>query len=240
MKTAISIDSIYKSIWNTEILHGISLTVKKWEIFGFIGPNGAWKTTTLKSILGIIEVDSGSIEILWKHPTDIAVKRQIGFMPENTYLYKFLTAEEFLIQSLQFYDEDSSNYHTKVQKVLDRVGLNNARTKKLSTFSKWMLQRIGIAQAIIHNPDIIFLDEPMSGLDPLGRNLVKTLLLELQDEGKTIFLNSHILPDVEAICDSFAIIANGKILKEWSIENIDTSLEEIFLEVISGENVQLQ
>ena len=190
-------------------MKNISFSVEKGDVFGFIGPNGAGKTTTLKTILGIIEPTSGEVKIFGENPQNISVKKRIGFMPENTYLYKYLTGDEFLDYAAGFYER--KNW------VLEKVGLDSARSRRLSTYSKGMLQRIGIAQAILHDPELIFLDEPMSGLDPIGRKMIKDLLLELKKSGKAIFLNSHILPDVEAVCDKYAIIAGGKILKQGAM-----------------------
>lgn len=160
-------------------------------------------------------------------------------MPENTYLYKFLTGDEFLDFSASFYDIDKKILEKRKTEILQKVGLEHARGRRLSTYSKGMLQRIGIAQAILHDPEIIFLDEPMSGLDPIGRKMIKDLLLELKSKGKTIFLNSHILSDVEAICDKFAIIFSGKIIAEDEIKNLDEPLEDIFIKKISEKNEKI-
>ena len=180
MKSVISLQHLSKKIGKSEILHDISLALKSGEVFGFLGPNGAGKTTTMKAILGIIEPTSGSIEILGKSPRDTSVQKKIGFMPENTYLYKYLTGDEFLDFNGNFYALSKSKLEERKTWALEKVGLLEARHKRLNTYSKGMLQRIGLAQAILHDPDIIFLDEPMSGLDPIGRKLVKDLMLELK------------------------------------------------------------
>jgi ABC-2 type transport system ATP-binding protein len=206
MQTVISLNNISKIIGKSEILSDISLSLDSGEVFGFLGPNGAGKTTTMKAILGIIAPTSGSIEILGLSPRDISVQRKIGFMPENTYLYKYLTGDEFLDFNGRFYAMSPKKLKERKDWVLEKVGLLSARNKRLNTYSKGMLQRIGLAQAILHDPDIIFLDEPMSGLDPLGRKMVKDLMVELKQNKKTIFFNTHILSDVESICDSFGII----------------------------------
>lgn len=236
----ISLHNITKTIAKTEILHGVSFEVKKGEVFGFIGPNGAGKTTTLKTILGIIEPTSGSIEIFGKSPKDKEVQKRVGFMPENTYLYKYLTGDEFLDFSASFYKLDKNTLSERKNWILAKVGLEKARNKKLSTYSKGMLQRIGIAQAILHDPELIFLDEPMSGLDPIGRKLIKDLLIELKNDGKTLFLNSHILPDVEVICDRFAIIAGGHILATDEMKNLTMPLEDFFMQKISENNKEME
>lgn len=234
MKTIIKLQNIKKSISGTEILHGISFEVKKGEVFGFIGPNGAGKTTTLKTILGIIEATDGEIKIFGKSPREREVQRKIGFMPENTYLYKYLTGDEFLDFSAGFYNLEKDFLEKRKNWILEKVGLSHARDRRLSTYSKGMLQRIGIAQAILHDPELIFLDEPMSGLDPIGRKMIKDLLLELKNAGKTIFLNSHILSDVEVICDRFAIIFGGNIIATDRIKNLKEPLEDFFMKKISG------
>lgn len=161
-------------------------------------------------------------------------------MPENTYLYKYLTGDEFLDFNAAFYELSGQNLQKRKDAVLEKVGLAHARDKRLSTYSKGMLQRIGLAQAILHDPEIIFLDEPMSGLDPIGRKMVKDLILELKHEKKTIFFNTHILSDVEAICDSFAIIAKGKIIAHMNISELKEPLEDFFMERLvehHGENL---
>lgn len=232
-ESVIKLKNIKKSISGTEILHGISFEVKKGEVFGFIGPNGAGKTTTLKTILGIIEATDGEIKIFGKNPREREVQKKIGFMPENTYLYKYLTGDEFLDFSAGFYDLEKDFLENRKNWILEKVGLSHARDRRLSTYSKGMLQRIGIAQAILHDPELIFLDEPMSGLDPIGRKMIKDLLLELKNAGKTIFLNSHILSDVELICDRFAIIFGGNIIATDTIKNLEKPLEDYFMEKIS-------
>lgn len=206
MKSVISLKNLSKTIGKSEILSDISLSLQSGEVFGFLGPNGAGKTTTMKAILGIIEPTSGQVRIFGKLPTDTTVQMRIGFMPENTYLYKYLTGDEFLDFNGRFYNLSREKLEERKTWALEKVGLVQARNKRLNAYSKGMLQRIGLAQAILHDPDIIFLDEPMSGLDPVGRKMVKDLLLELKATGKTIFFNTHILSDVESICDSFAII----------------------------------
>ena len=161
-------------------------------------------------------------------------------MPENTYLYKYLTGDEFLDYAAGFYDISKKRIAERKNWVLKKVGLEEARSRRLSTYSKGMLQRIGIAQAILHDPELIFLDEPMSGLDPIGRKMIKDLLLELKKSGKAIFLNSHILPDVEAVCDKYAIIVSGKILKQGMMKELSESLENIFMQTLEGEKIDVQ
>ncbi len=233
MKSVISLQHLSKTIGKSNILSDISLTLKSGEVFGFLGPNGAGKTTTMKAILGIIDATSGTVEILGKSPRDTSVQQKIGFMPENTYLYKYLTGDEFLEFNGWFYPLTREKLAKRKTWALEKVWLTEARAKRLNTYSKWMLQRIGLAQAILHDPDIIFLDEPMSGLDPIGRKLVKDLMLELKAAWKTIFFNTHILSDVETICDSFGIICEGRLVANMLISDLDMPLEDFFMQKIA-------
>lgn len=169
---------------------------------------------------------------------DIAVRKRIGFMPENTYLYKYLTGDEFLDFNGKFYGMENAELEKRKTIVLEKVGLQHARKKRLNTYSKGMLQRIGLAQAILHDPELIFLDEPMSGLDPVGRKMIKDLLLELKSEGKTIFFNTHILSDVEAICDSFGIIVEGSLVASMKISELTESLEDFFMKRVEEVGVK--
>lgn len=235
MTQIIKLKNVSKTIGTKEILHNISFSIARGEVFGFIGPNGAGKTTTLKTILGILTPTEGEVKIFGRTPTDRDVQKRIGFMPENTYLYKYLTGDEFLNFCGGFYRMNSGLLQKRKEDLLERVGLTEFQHARLSTYSKGMLQRIGIAQALLHDPDIIFLDEPMSGLDPLGRKMIKDLLFSLKQEKKTVFFNSHILSDVEVICDRFAIITRGKIVAEESIHSLSGTLEDFFLEKVNEE-----
>lgn len=163
-------------------------------------------------------------------------------MPENTYLYKYLTGDEFLDFNAAFYHIPKETLEKRKDEVLEKVWLTHARGKRLNTYSKGMLQRIGLAQAILHDPELIFLDEPMSGLDPVGRKMIKNLLLELKSQGKTLFFNTHILSDVEAICDSFGIIVSGKLVAHMPIWELKGSLEDFFMEKIHeyGGNLRVE
>ena len=226
----IVIQSLSKTIGKSELLSDINLSIYEWEVFGFLGPNWAGKTTTMKAILGILAPTQWGVLLFGKSPTDISVQKRIGFMPENTYLYKYLTADEFLEFNGKFYNLEGDFLEKRKTEVLEKVGLTWARHKRLNTYSKGMLQRIGLAQAILHDPEVIFLDEPMSGLDPIGRKMVKDLMLELKTQWKTLFFNTHILSDVEAICDSFSIIARGKIVEHMKVSELKEPLEELFIE----------
>jgi ABC-2 type transport system ATP-binding protein len=230
MKPIFSISHVSKTIGKAKLLSDITLTLQKGEVFGFLGPNGAGKTTTMKAILGIIEPDTGTVEVFWGSMNDLNIRKRIWFMPENTYLYKHLTGEEFLDFNGRFYTMTTEELKKRKDYVLEKVGLSHARNKRLNTYSKGMLQRIGLAQAILHDPELIFLDEPMSGLDPIGRKMIKDLMLELKKSGKTLFFNTHILSDVEAICDSFAIIHEGKLIASMNIDKLSMPLEDFFMQ----------
>jgi ABC-2 type transport system ATP-binding protein len=192
-------------------LHPLNLTVKEGEIFGFLGPNGAGKTTTLKILMGLVFPTSGSARILGMELDDPRMKAQIGFLPEQPYFYDYLTARELLRYYGQLSGMSEKQLAANVEPLLQRVGLKDAAHVQLRKFSKGMLQRVGIAQAILHDPKVVFLDEPMSGLDPMGRREVRTLIEQLKAEGKTVFFSTHILADAEALCDRVAIIHLGQL-----------------------------
>jgi len=201
-----------------KILRGVSFGVRRGEIFGVIGPNGAGKTTTLKVLMGLMRPDHGSATILGHDCSEIAFRKEIGFLPEQPYFYEFLTGREILCFYAKLASYPKRKRVERVETLLAWVGLSHAGDVRLRTYSKGMLQRIGIAQALIHDPSVIFLDEPMTGLDPLGRKEVRDLILRLQEEGKTVLINSHILSDVEMICDRVAIIVDGKVRYEGPVD----------------------
>ncbi len=192
-------------------LKPLHLAVEAGEIFGFLGPNGAGKTTTLKMLVGLAFPSGGTARILGMELDDPKMKAQIGFLPEQPYFYDYLTASELLKYYGQLSGVDAKQLSSKVDEVLARVGLKDAANVQLRKFSKGMLQRAGIAQAILHDPKVVFLDEPMSGLDPMGRREVRSLIEELKAEGKTVFFSTHILSDAEALCDRVAIIHLGEL-----------------------------
>ena len=192
-------------------LKDLSLEVSEGEIFGYLGPNGAGKTTTLKILMGLIFPTSGSAKILGAPISDPVVQRAIGFLPEQPYFYDYLTACELLHYFAALSAVPAGDRDARAKKVLDRVGLTQSGGVQLRKFSKGMLQRVGIAQAIIHDPKIIFLDEPMSGLDPVGRREVRDLMQELNEEGKTVFFSTHILSDAESLCDRVAVVNRGEL-----------------------------
>lgn len=205
-----------------ESLKGCTLTVYEGETFGLLGPNGAGKTTLLKILLGIVRASSGRAVLLGKPIGDRAVKQRIGYLPENPYLYDFLTAWEFLQFTAGLFQIPPATQKQRIPQLIDTVGIDRktAKKKQLRQYSKGMLQRIGMAQALINDPDVVFLDEPMSGLDPIGRYQIRQIILALKEQGKTIFFNSHVLGDVEQICDRVAILAQGDIICSGSLDEL--------------------
>ena len=201
------------------VLHGVTFKVHEGEIFGFVGPNGAGKTTTLKILMGLIRATEGRASILGRDVCESEFRHQVGFLPENPYFYPFLTAREILHFYARLCAVPSSLRKTRVDELLETVNLADAADARLRTYSKGMLQRVGVAQALIQDPQIIFLDEPMSGLDPIGRKEIRDVILSLRASGKTVFMNTHILTDVEMICDRVAIIVNGAIRYQGRIED---------------------
>ncbi|MCH2188213.1 ABC transporter ATP-binding protein [Candidatus Gracilibacteria bacterium] len=231
----LKVNNIHKHLSGKHILKGVSFEVQQGEMYGFLGPNGAGKTTTMKSILGFITPEEGDVELFGKSGISIETKKRIGFMPENTYLYKHLTGEEFLRFHAGFFGMTGEQATKKVDALLEKVGLSEAKKKYLKEYSKGMLQRVGLAQAMINDPELLFLDEPMSGLDPIGRKMVKDLLVELNKKGTTIFFNTHILADVESICDKISIIHQGKIIvQNKKLTDISGSLEDFFIEHVQS------
>lgn len=203
-------------------LKGCSLTVFQGETFGLLGPNGAGKTTLLKTLLGIVRSSDGQGALLGKPLGDRSVKQRVGYLPENPYFYDYLTGWEFLEYAAGLFRIPHAVQKQRIPELLELVGLaqSAARKKQLRQYSKGMLQRIGMAQALINDPELVFLDEPMSGLDPMGRYQIREIILSLRDQGKTIFFNSHVLSDVEIICDRIAILAQGELICQGSIQEL--------------------
>ena len=192
-------------------LDRLSIDVAPGDVFGFLGPNGAGKTTTLKLLMQLVFPTTGEAEILGRPLGDIAVRRRIGYLPENPNFYDHLTAEELLEYYGRLFGMPAADRRQRITALLDRLGIGAERRLPLRKYSKGMLQRVGIAQALLNDPEVLFLDEPMSGLDPLGRRDVRALMLELRDKGRTIFFSSHILSDAEALCSQVAIVAKGRL-----------------------------
>src|SRR5215813_559216 len=206
-------------------LRPLHLAVQEGEIFGFLGPNGAGKTTTLKMLMGLVFPTGGAARILGMEIDDPRVKAQIGFLPEQPYFYDYLTARELLQYYAHLSGVPNSEIDQRIGTMLERVGLAASANTQLRKFSKGMLQRVGIAQAILHDPKVVFLDEPMSGLDPMGRREVRDLIEGLKKEGKTVFFSTHILSDAEALCDRVAIIHLGELRGVGVVADLTSSMQ---------------
>jgi len=220
-------------------LDNLSLQIHKGEIFGFLGPNGAGKSTTLKILMHLLHPTSGTARILGKPVDSVSMHQTIGYLPENPYFYDYLTPKELLTYVGRLFGMRPPSLSQKVDALLENVGLAQAGSLQLRKFSKGMVQRIGIAQAIINDPEIVFLDEPMSGLDPLGRREVRQIITSLKAKGVTVFFSSHILHDVEAICDRVAILNKGKLQEMGALEEILKVRIQGFEVILSGWTAEL-
>ncbi|HVP91864.1 MAG TPA: ABC transporter ATP-binding protein [Terriglobales bacterium] len=236
MADAIRIDSLKKSFRlgfipkTREILKGISLSVREGEIFGYLGPNGAGKTTTIKCLLGLIFPDAGTIEVFGQSHLSARARQSLGFLPENPYFYDYLTAAEFLAFTADLFGLDRPERDERIARLLKLVGLERAASLRLRKFSRGMLQRVGLAQALINDPKLVILDEPLGGMDPLGRKEIRDIILRFKDEGKTVFFTSHILQDIEMICDHVAIVVGGRVVKQGPLQDL-VSERVLFTEV---------
>lgn len=231
----ITIKNLSKSFGKAKILDKISLSVKKGEVLGFLGPNGAGKTTTLKTIIGLVRTTSGEIQINNIDSKNIQSHQHLGYMPEDPYFYEYLTGREFLIFVAELQKIVKTEARKQAGELLKLVGLGGEVKKYIRDYSKGMRQRLGIAQALVGDPEILLLDEPLDGLDPIGRAEVKNILLDLKKQGKTILLSSHILADIEELCDRVVIINKGKIIKTGKIGDFTgrgKTLEKVFVELI--------
>jgi ABC-2 type transport system ATP-binding protein len=218
-------------------LDGLSLRVEEGEVFGFLGPNGAGKTTTLKLLMRLIFPTAGTARIRGRSIEDVAMHAEIGYLPEQPYFYDHLTARELLDYYARFSGFGRAERNERIARYLELVGLTAAAKVQLRKFSKGMLQRVGIAQAILHEPKVIFLDEPMSGLDPVGRREVRDIILDLKRQGRTVFFSTHILSDAEMLCDRVAVLVDGKLQGTGApgeIVSIDVQAMEIFFEMPQG------
>ena len=212
-------------------LDSLSLQVEEGEVFGFLGPNGAGKTTTLKLLMGLIFPTSGTARVRGRSIDGVSMHREIGYLPEQPYFYDYLSARELLDYYSRFHGFTSAERRLRVERSLERVGLAQAANVQLRKFSKGMLQRVGIAQATLHEPQVIFLDEPMSGLDPVGRREVRDIILELRRQGRTVFFSTHILSDAEMLCDRVAVLHQGKLQGVGAPEEI-VSIELQGMEIL--------
>ena len=213
----------YRDFWGrkkVQALNSLSLEVNKGEVFGLLGPNGSGKTTTMKLLLGLLFPTEGEISILGKAASDVSKNERIGYLPEESYLYRFLNAEETLDFYGRLFDISAEERKERTNKLIEMVGLQHARRRQLKEYSKGMTRRIGLAQALINNPDLVLLDEPTSGLDPEGSQDMKRLINDLRDQGKTVVMCSHLLADVQDVCDRIAILYGGELKELGRVEDL--------------------
>jgi len=222
-----------------KVLNDITFSVEPGEVFGIAGPNGAGKTTIFKCILGFIKPTSGSIRIFQKPSDHSELKKLLGYLPENPYFYEYLSGFELMKYMGKLHGIEGKLLSKRIDELLEKVNLTSASKVQLRKYSKGMLQRIGIAQALINDPEFIILDEPMSGLDPLGRREVRDLILELKKSGKTVILSSHILSDLEALCDKVCFIFRGKVMKLGSIYDLYNEIDSEYEAVVQKSNADL-
>lgn len=209
-----NLSKVYRDFWGrkkVQALNSLSLDIYKGEVFGLLGPNGSGKTTTMKLLLGLLFPTEGEISVLGKPAQDVEKNERIGYLPEESYLYRFLNADETLDFYGRLFNMSAAERNRRKNELIELVGLQNARRRQLKEYSKGMTRRIGLAQALINDPDLVLLDEPTSGLDPLGTSDMKTMILELRDQGKTVVMCSHLLADVQDVCDRIAILYGGEL-----------------------------
>jgi len=238
-----NLSKIYRDFWGRKKVHALkslSLDVYKGEVFGLLGPNGSGKTTTLKLLLGLLFPTDGTVTILGKPATDVTKNEHIGYLPEESYLYRFLNAEETLDFYGRLFKMPASVRNKRKDELIERVGLKHARKRQLREYSKGMTRRIGLAQALINDPDLVLLDEPTSGLDPLGSRDMKDLILRLKAEGKTVVMCSHLLADVQDVCDRIAILYGGELKVLNRVDELlkDQGITEIKAENLSPEAIK--
>ena len=217
---ALETNTIRKTFGDHVAVRGLTLQVQQGEVFGFLGPNGAGKTTSIKMMLGLVAPTAGSATLLGKPLGNREARAKIGFLPEHFRFHDWLTANEFLTLHGQLYRMAGDKLRGRITDLLDLVGLTPFRDKQLRTFSKGMLQRIGLAQALLNDPALVFLDEPTSGLDPVGRRLVRDIIRDLKDKGTTVFLNSHLLSEIEITCDRVAFIKQGEVIRTAELKTL--------------------
>lgn len=238
-----NLTKVYRDFWGrpkVRAVNSLSLDVNKGEVFGLLGPNGSGKTTTIKMLLGLLFPTEGDIRILGKPATDVAKNEQIGYLPEESYLYRFLNAEETLDFYGRLFSMSPQERKQRADELIKMVGLDKARRRQLKEYSKGMTRRIGLAQALINNPDLVLLDEPTSGLDPIGTREMKDLILKLKDEGKTVVMCSHLLADVQDVCDRIAILYNGELKQLGMVDDLLASQDktQIVSSTLSDEAIE--
>ena len=224
---AIATDALRKVFGDRAAVKGLTLQVEQGEVFGFLGPNGAGKTTSIKMLLGLVRPTSGSATLLGARLGDRATRARIGFLPEHFRFQEWLTAREFLQLHGELYGMETRDLDMQANELIERVGLSDFRDKPLRTYSKGMLQRIGLAQALLNRPALVFLDEPTSGLDPVGRRLVRDIIHELREQGTSVFLNSHLLSEIEVTCDRVAFIRFGEVVRVLEMASLDQNLSRV-------------
>jgi len=238
----VNLTKVFKDFWRREkvrALDNLNLRIHRGEVFGLLGPNGSGKSTAVKLMLGLLFPTRGSVALLGRHPRSVDMKKRIGYMPEESYLYRFLNAEETLDFYGRLFDLNPTVRRNRIRRLLDMVGLTPHRRRPLSEYSKGMARRIGLAQALINDPELVLLDEPTTGLDPVGTREIKDLILELKRRGKTVLLCSHLLADVEDVCDRIAILYGGKVRAEGSVDELlaKRSLTQILTDALDEATV---
>ena len=231
---AVGLTKIFKDFWmrsKATAVDGISFSIQRGEVFGLLGPNGSGKSTTIKLILGLLNTTRGILSVFGREPHDVATKKYIGFLPEESYLYPYLNSLETLDYYGRLYGLDKKTRKRRSAELLEMVGLSQVAHRHVGEFSKGMMRRIGLAQALINDPEFLILDEPTSGLDPIGTRQVKDLLLELKRRGKTILLSSHLLSDVEDVCDRMTILYGGKIHAEGTANELLVDSDHTIIKV---------
>ncbi|MEM7622293.1 MAG: ABC transporter ATP-binding protein [Planctomycetota bacterium] len=228
-----NLSKVFKDFWlrdRARAVDGVSFEIRRGEVFGLLGPNGSGKSTTIKMVLGLLRPSGGRVVVLGKPPSDVKVKKRIGYLPEESYLYGFLDARETLDYYGKLFELDSKTRERRIDELLEMVGLTHAQHRPVRDYSKGMQRRIGIAQALINDPDFLILDEPTTGLDPIGTRQVKDLIIELGRRGKTVLLSSHLLADVEDVVDRMVILYGGKIRDEGTVQGLLTAANKTTIE----------
>ena len=228
---AIETNQLRKVFGDYAAVKSLTLQVQQGEVFGFLGPNGAGKTTSIKMLLGLTAATSGIASLLGKPVGNRDAMSRIGFLPEHFRFQEWLTANEFLVLHGQLLNMQTNDLASRIDELLERVGLSEYRNKQLRTFSKGMLQRIGLAQALLNRPTLVFLDEPTSGLDPVGRRLVRDIIHEVRAQGTSVFLNSHLLSEIEVTCDRVAFIRHGEVVRVLDLKSLDTEQTSVTIRV---------
>ncbi len=234
---------VYADFWGrprVSALEGLDLAINKGEVFGLLGPNGSGKTTTIKLLLGLIRATRGDAFVLGRDPGDLAVRARVGYLPEETYLWKFLTADETMAFIGRLFGLSAAEIAKRSDRLLAQVGLGHARGRRLGEYSKGMARRLGLAQALINDPELVILDEPTSGLDPVGSAEVKDLILSLKQAGKTVLLSSHLLADVEDVCDRIAILHRGRLAEQGRVSDLLSDDKRLMVELQSPDAATIE